>query len=93
MCRPPPKPKSPPVFWDTDPATLQQMEVQGLVKRTDREDLAIAYKPVTPKRRVLGPVLKRLVQHALSRRPVEVVQRFMQDCDTAHPTSWPGCAS
>lgn len=66
-------------------STLQQMEAKGLVKRAGREGRAIIYKPANAKRRVLGPVLKRLVQRAFAGRPADVVQHLLQDGDTIPP--------
>ena len=60
-------------------STLQQMEAKGLVKRAGLDGRAIVYKPATAKRRVLGPVLKRLVQRAFGGRPADVVQHLLQD--------------
>jgi len=60
-------------------STLQQMEAKGLVKRAGFDGRAIVYKPAAAKRRVLGPVLKRLVQRAFAGRPADVVQHLLQD--------------
>ena len=66
-------------------STLQQMEAKGLVKRAGREGRALIYKPATARRRVLGPVLKRLVQRAFGGRPVDVVQHLLQDGGNVSP--------
>ena len=60
-------------------STLQQMEAKGLVARAGQQGRALIYRAALPKRRVLGPMLKRLVQRAFSGRPADVVQHLLQD--------------
>ena len=60
-------------------STLQQMEAKGHVERDGTDGRAIVYRPTTARRRVLGPVLKRLVQRAFGGRPADVVQHLVED--------------
>lgn len=59
-------------------STLQGMESKKLVSRAGMDGRAIVYR-ATSKRRILGPVLKRLVQRAFGGRPADVVQHLLQD--------------
>ena len=66
-------------------STLQHMEAKGLVTRAGTEGRAIVYRPARPKRRVLGPVLRRLTQRAFGGRPADVLQHLLQDAGKVPP--------